>query len=146
MSLHTREKIFGFGATPKIPPIKAVQEKCGAAKRPDANVSALEFSSSARDTRSRPFGPQIPCFAWSIGPLGHGSQHMMRRPEYCGIGRGGLFFKDSLPFLDSLWPYREILSSHFLRTDLASSVRTSKPRPQYFKVRPRIRLINSESY
>ena len=31
-----------------------------------------------------------------------GSQHMMRRPEYCGIGRGGLFFKDSLSFLDSL--------------------------------------------
>ena len=27
-----------------------------------------------------------------------------------------------------LSPYREILSSRFLRTDLASSVRTSKPR------------------
>ena len=25
------------------------------------------------------------------------------RPEYCGIERGGIFFKDSLPFLDSLW-------------------------------------------
>ena len=103
MSLHTREKIFGFGASPKIPPIKAVQDKCGAAKRLDANVSALEFSSSAHYTRCRPFGPQIPRFARSIGPLGLGSQHMMRRPEYCGIERGGVFFKDSLPFLDSLW-------------------------------------------
>ena len=36
-----------------------------------------------------------------------------------------------------LVPYREILSPRFLRTDLASSVRTSKPRAlQYFTVRP----------
>ena len=35
-----------------------------------------------------------------------------------------------------LVPYREILSPHFLRTDLASSVHTSKPQALYFTVRP----------
>ena len=38
-----REKIFGFVATPKIPPTEAVQDKCDAGRRLDANVSALEF-------------------------------------------------------------------------------------------------------
>ena len=103
MSLHTREKLFGFGATPKIPPIEAIQDKCGAARRLDANVSALEFPPPLTTLALGPSGLRSLASLgqsahWALAPNTRG----FGRREYCGIGRGGLFSKDSLPILESL--------------------------------------------
>ena len=70
------------------------------------------FSSSARCARSRPFGPQIPRFARSISPLGLGSQHMMRRPEYCGEDFFQRFF--ALPGFPVLSPLNFLRPQKFI--------------------------------
>ena len=98
MSLHMRETIFGFGAIPKIPPIKAVQDKCSAARRLDANVSALEFFllSSLCSLSALPASDPLLCSVnQPVGPWLPTRE--FGRPEYCGIGRGGLFSKILCP-------------------------------------------------